>query len=149
MNDETSDNQPSMVQSDQSMKKEVKREEINNEANKKNDAVQVNDEAAIEDDAKIDAEIEDDVCKHCGEDPCVWLVSMENMRLYNESQHRSLPEEDKPPNNICRKKVYWQMFLSMNNGPIGRGVRVKLPKCVEEGARQMFPSPSFMGFKSM
>jgi hypothetical protein len=157
-NDETSDNQPSFIRSDQSMQLEVKREEINNEENKKNDTVEVNNEVTIEDDAKIDVEIDakidaeiedDDVCKYCGEGPCVWLLSMENMKLYDESEHRSLPEEDKPPNNIRRKKVYRQMFLSMNDGPIGCGVRVQLPKCVEEGARQMFPSPSFMGFKSM
>jgi hypothetical protein len=28
-------------------------------------------------------------------------------------------------------------------------VRMKLPECVENGARSMFPLPTFMGFKDM
>jgi hypothetical protein len=70
----------------------------------------------------------------------------EDMRLFNVSEHGHLPDKDSPPNNIRRKKVYRQMFLFINQGPSGAGVRIELPECVEDGTRLMFPSPSFMGF---
>ena len=92
-------------------------------------------------------ENEEKGCEHCDETPCVWLAQKEDMERFDESEHGHLPEQDMPPNNIRRKKVYRQMFLYINEGPSGKGVRIQLPKCVEIGARKMFPSPSFMGFK--
>jgi hypothetical protein len=86
-------------------------------------------------------------CYHCRQDPCVWLAQKETMRMFDENEHAQLPDEDRPPNNIRRKKVYRQMFLHINEGSAGVGVRIELPKCVENGTREMFPSPTFMGFK--
>jgi hypothetical protein len=86
-------------------------------------------------------------CYHCRDDPCVWLTQLDTMRMFDENEHAHLPAGDKPPNNIRRKKVYRQMFLHINQGTAGVGVRIVLPKCVEDGTRAMFPSPTFMGFK--
>jgi hypothetical protein len=70
------------------------------------------------------------------------------MRLFDVCENGHFPVEDLPPNNIRRKKVYQQMFFFINDGPAGKGVRHVLPKCVEDGARLMFPSPTFMGFRA-
>ena len=91
---------------------------------------------------------EDLSCQYCNEYPCVWEKKEGEMRLYDECEHGHFPVEDKPPNNIHCKKVYRQMFFFINEGPAGKGVRHVLPKCVEDGARLMFPSPTFMGFKA-
>ena len=88
-------------------------------------------------------------CRQCIESPCVWQQKKEDMVLFDESEHGHFQAEDCPPNNIRRKKVYRQMFLYINQGPAGKGVREKLPTCVENGARLMFPSPTFMGFRDM
>ena len=87
-------------------------------------------------------------CVHCGEDRCVWLANKERMVLIDETEHGYLPDDSKPPNNARRKKLYREMTLLLNKGPLGVGVRKKLPRCVENGARALFPSPSFMGFKN-
>ena len=125
--------EPLMIGSDYAIKKEIKREENNGKG-------EVTNKAEVESDV---------VCKHCREHAWVWLENKGILEGYDENEHGNLPDQDKPPNNIHRKKVYRQMLLSINQGPAGPGVRIELPKCVEEGARQMFPSPSFMGFKSM
>jgi hypothetical protein len=94
-------------------------------------------------------EEKDPVCQHCTEYPCVWAKKHEDMRIFDLNEHYHLPVDNCPPNNIRCKKVYWQMFLYLNQGPSGAGVRMQLPECIENGARLMFPSPSFMGFKDM
>jgi hypothetical protein len=86
-------------------------------------------------------------CRQCIESPCVWKKKEEDMRLFDVSEHGHFQAEDLPPNNIRRKIVYWQMFLYINQGPTGKGVREKLSTCVENGSRLMFPSPTFMGLK--
>jgi hypothetical protein len=67
---------------------------------------------------------------------------------FDDDEQSHLPEGAGPPNNICRKKVYRQMVLSMNKGGTGKGVCVALPKCIETEVRELFPSPTFMGFKA-
>ena len=91
----------------------------------------------------------DSICQHCTAYPCVWEEMEEDMRKFDSSKHEHLLVEGCPPNNIQRKKVYHQMFLYINQGPSGAGVRMKLPECVENGARRMFPLASFIGFKDM
>jgi hypothetical protein len=86
-------------------------------------------------------------CKECCEEPCVWIAQRDAMIDFDDDEHSHLPEGAGPPNNIRRKKVYRQMVLTMNEGGTGKGVRVALPKCVEDGVRELFPSPTFMGFK--
>jgi hypothetical protein len=87
-------------------------------------------------------------CDHCRQNPCVWEAQEETMPLFDKNKHAQLASEDLLPNNICHKKVYRQMFLHINEGTAGVGVRIKLPKCIEGGTRRvMFPSPTFVGFK--
>ena len=85
-------------------------------------------------------------CPHCCEDPCMWVANKDRMKLHDENEHAHLPVDDVPPHNIRRKMLYRQMFLIMNGGGSGAGVRVELPMCVTDGVRVMFPSPTFMGF---
>jgi len=106
------------------------------------------DSALVKQEEKERVAIGEVECMHCREAPCVWLEKKDLMSVIDQHEHRNLPDVDKPPNNTRRKKVYRQMTYIMNNGPMGKGVRKKLPKCVENGARALFPSPSFMGFKT-
>jgi hypothetical protein len=88
-------------------------------------------------------------CEYCSEYPCVWEAKKEDMRIFDMCENGYLPVEDYPPNNIRHKKLYREMFLHINQGPSGSGVRMQLPGCVEIGARLMFPLPTCMGFKDM
>ena len=95
---------------------------------------------------------EDDIpgtmlCEECLDDPCVWITKKEEMLNYNDNEHEHLPVSDWPPSNVRRKKIYRQMALYINSGPSGRGLWIELPKCVVDGCRECFPSPTFMGFK--
>ena len=87
------------------------------------------------------------LCELCFDDPCVWITKKEDMLNYDDDEHEHLPLKDWPPTNVRRKKIYRQMALYINSGPSGRGVRTELPKCVVDGCRECFPSPTFMGFK--
>jgi hypothetical protein len=87
------------------------------------------------------------LCELCLDDPCVWITKKEEMLAYDDNEHDHLPLSDFPPHNVRRKKIYRQMALYINSGPSGRGVRIELPKCVVDGCRECFPSPTFMGFK--
>jgi hypothetical protein len=87
-------------------------------------------------------------CEHCCEQPCVWWAKKEDMIFCDTSEHAHLPQEDLPPNNIRRKKMYRQMTLHIQEGHVQKGVRHALPECVEMGVRELFPSPTFMGFRS-
>jgi hypothetical protein len=90
----------------------------------------------------------EEVCEYCGEKPCVWVAKKHDMVFYDLNEHAHLPEEDLPPNNIRRKKLYRQMTLHIQEGHVRKGVRHELPTCVEIGTRELFPSPTFMGFRS-
>ena len=96
---------------------------------------------------ETDDESGTELCELCFDDPCVWIVKKEDMLNYDDDEHEHLPLGDWPPSNVRRKKIYRQMALYINSGPSGRGVRTKLPKCVVDGCRECFPSPTFMGFK--
>jgi hypothetical protein len=87
------------------------------------------------------------LCELCLDDPCVWIAKKEEMLDYDDNEHEHLPVDDYPPHNVRRKKIYRQMALYINSGPSGKGVRIELPKCVVDGCRECFPSPTFMGFK--
>jgi hypothetical protein len=66
------------------------------------------------------------------------------MLNYNDDKHGHLPTKDWPPNNVCFRKIYQQMTLFINEGPLGKGVPKELPKCVVCGCRESLPSPTFM-----
>jgi hypothetical protein len=86
-------------------------------------------------------------CKFYNDDPCMWLVKKEDMLSYESDKYGHLPTEDWPPNNVCRKTIYQQMTLFINERPLGKGVCKELPKCVVYGCRESLSSPMFMGFK--
>jgi hypothetical protein len=90
---------------------------------------------------------EPEECAECGEYPCVWLSKEHDMIFFDQVEHEHLPQEDMPPNNIRRKKLYRQMTLHIQAGQVQKGVRHELPECVARGTRELFPSPTFMGFK--
>jgi hypothetical protein len=94
-----------------------------------------------------DDESRSELCELCFDDPCVWITKKEDMLNYDDDEHEHLPLSAWPPSNVRRKKIYRQMALYINSGPSGRGVRTELPKCVVDGCRECFPSPTFMGFK--
>jgi hypothetical protein len=96
----------------------------------------------------VEEEEEKEECAHCCEEPCVWISKKDDMILFDECEHADLAQEDMPPNNIRRKKLYRQMTLHMQDGVMQKGIRHELPKCVEFGTRELFPSPTFMGFRS-
>ncbi len=68
--------------------------------------------------------------------PCVWLNNKENMTLFVMTQR-----EDETEPKHYRHAMYRQMALIINDGPSGRGNRLKLPFCVVAGIREMFPDP--------
>ena len=73
----------------------------------------------------------------CGDLPCVWEANVESMRLFAEARN----DEEATPNQQ-RHSLYRQMALIINDGPSGRGNRVKLPSCVVSGVRGLFPDPA-------
>jgi hypothetical protein len=80
--------------------------------------------------------------------PCVWLVKKEDMLTYDDDKHGHLPTKDWPPRNVSHKKIYYQMTLSINKGPFGKGVcKDLLPECVVSCCRKSLTPPTFMGFK--
>ena len=75
-------------------------------------------------------------CEECDGLPCVWLNNKENMTLFVMTQR-----EDETEPKHYRHAMYRQMALIINDGPSGRGNRLKLPFCVVAGIREMFPDP--------
>jgi hypothetical protein len=130
--------------------KTVKEEE--NGEDKENNQPLLQVEAPVEEEKMTAGESEPEEkweeCVECRESPCVWVGQRDVMILFDEMEHAHLPQEDLPPNNIRRKKVYRQMTLFIQEGQVQKGVRHVLPACVEEGTRLLFPSPTFMGFMS-
>ena len=89
------------------------------------------------------------MCSVCEEQPCLFLQHKESLVAYDEAEHDLLGDEgDAPTNNIRRKKLYRQLTLMLNGGPLGAGVRRELPSCCVSAIREMLPSETFMGFKA-
>ena len=59
------------------------------------------------------------------------------------STHREyydhLPIDAQSPNIIHRLRMYNEMVQYMNRCGIGEGVRARLPKCIEDGVRKIYP----------
>ena len=88
------------------------------------------------------------VCQECEEDPCLFVQNKISLVAFDEAEHADLATEDVPSNNVIRKKLYRQLTLMINGGPLGAGVRRELPKCCVSAVREMHPSDTFMGFKA-
>jgi hypothetical protein len=112
----------------------------------------------LEDDSKEEDEedetrltldgVYDDKCQVCENDPCLFIVNEDGLIDYGEAEHGHLAREDRPANNLRRKKLYRQLTLMINGGPMGAGVRKPLPDCCVDHIREMLPSESFMGYRS-
>jgi hypothetical protein len=113
----------------------------NNNNNNNNNAIVEAIVKAVEDDDDI-------LCPGCGEAPCLFVAHEGSLVAFDEVEHDSLAPEDVPTNNIRRKKLYRQLTLMLNGGPLGAGVRRPLPDCCVSAIREMMPSDTFMGFKS-
>jgi hypothetical protein len=83
------------------------------------------------------------VCVWCGEEPCEWTQVSTRIRAYYKKQVESGdPEEQAPPHNILRKRMYRK--VAMIRGFISRQ---KHPQCVQLGIHELSKSPdgNYMG----
>jgi hypothetical protein len=87
-------------------------------------------------------------CPDCGEEPCVFEKHEELLAAFDDAEHGCSGAEEVPSNNVRRKKLYRQLTLMLNGGPLGAGVRKPLPTCCVAAIRKMLPSETFMGFKT-
>jgi hypothetical protein len=71
------------------------------------------------------------------------------MLAWDALEHQDLQDEKKPTANIRRKKLYRQMAITINGGPMGKGIRIQHPKCVIDGIQMISPDPdgNYMGHK--
>jgi hypothetical protein len=76
------------------------------------------------------------LCIDCEEFPCLWDANQPAMVAFDEAEN----DDAKQPNQR-RHGIYRQMALIINDGPSGRGNRLKLPQCVVDGVRNLFPDP--------
>ena len=88
----------------------------------------------------------DYVCQNCGYHPCVWQTYKEDNEDYLSSLKGEISQGRQ--SSGVRKQVYRDITRIMH-GIMGSGVRRKLPKCVEDNVRRMFPSEDqkYMGYK--
>ena len=87
------------------------------------------------------------ICLECEEGPCLFVQSKLSLVAFDEAEHAGLATEDAPSNNAMRKKLYRQLALMINGGPLGAGVRRELPTCCFSADREMHPSDTFMSFE--
>ena len=82
------------------------------------------------------------VCTRCKESPCVFLQGESLVTESLDSFISAFPNEndDNIPANLIRKKAYcfYAYFLF---GHLGRKRRVRLPECVVDGVRALWPNP--------
>ena len=87
--------------------------------------------STVDDD--VDSE-EYEVCFHCGEKPCFWLNFKEEIL---SSTVKNM-DDCLVSNSLLRKKAY-QMFVYFKYGRLGKGNRVRIPECVLDGIRKVWP----------
>jgi hypothetical protein len=83
------------------------------------------------------------VCVWCGEEPCEWTQVSTQIRGYYKVQVESgNPEEQAPPHNILRKRMYRKVAMIC-----GFICRQKHPQCVQLGIHELAESPNrnYMG----
>jgi hypothetical protein len=87
-------------------------------------------------------------CVGCGEEPCVIFYHQDLLIAFDEAENAGLAVGDIPSNNVRRKKLYRQLTLVLNDGPLGAGVRRPFLDCCVAAIRYMLPSKTYMGFKA-
>ena len=83
-------------------------------------------------------------CDICGEKPCVWTSERDTVVAKDEMEHG---HTNAVANSTRRKMAFRHMFFVTNGGYGQKGVRKRLPECVEIGIRALFKDVQHMGFK--
>jgi hypothetical protein len=94
--------------------------------------------------ASVEGRSEHVCCDLCGENPCVWVAERAALIANNDNEHGHMFYL---VNKTRRKIAFRHMFWVVNGGPGQKGVRKRLPECVESGVGALFPDNNFMGFK--
>jgi hypothetical protein len=63
------------------------------------------------------------------------------MLTWDELEHGNLHVDDMLRANNRRKKHYRQMAITINGGPMGKGIRIQHPKCLVNDVHTIFPDP--------
>ena len=91
-------------------------------------------------------------CGDCQEGPCVFTQGeMRVIKCVDQWEEVTRLEEEltgAPSPNICRKKAY-RFFAHFLHGHLGKGCRVRLPRCVLAGVRSYWPERTgvYMGHR--
>jgi hypothetical protein len=87
------------------------------------------------------------ICTVCGCDPCEFQ-QMEMEILVQDRNHNEDVGLDAGERNSKRRKRAYKYATKHKFGVLGRGVRKKLPSCIEDGVRSLFPpvDGKVMGF---
>lgn len=96
---------------------------------------------------QITAHNEDVACRQCGGTPCYWIQHAPSVVSKTAVSYPALglcSDE----NNEARKQAY-KAFTYERYGILGKGKRIRLPHCVMEGVRRIWPDAvgTYMGFK--
>ena len=87
-------------------------------------------------------------CRHCEGEPCVWIQNRRSMKEY-DCDHVSDVGVKNFPNDGGKSRRFplYRMMSRIYHGPINS--RESLPKCVEEGIKNIIPSPdgSYVRFR--
>lgn len=104
---------------------------------------------------EVNDDNETEVCEDCGSAPCEWrewgrdVLSIADKRFTWSSDGTILVDEGgtETPCSIVRKNFY-QLFTYLKYGHLGRGVRIPIPRCVEQEIRRRYPEPdgNYLGF---
>ena len=91
------------------------------------------------------------LCNFCENEPCLWELHSQCVLTEVESakEEYAAVNGKQCPNNVCRKNCYRQFSL-MVNGTLGKGNRVRLPRCIEDNVRLHYPNEigkNYLGFK--
>ena len=92
-------------------------------------------------------------CLHCLYDPCVWIANQEHII---QECHRWCIIQTAYPSNNQKRKFCYRMICRLMHGYLGRNIRMVLPRCITDGARDVFPNETteegellrgYMGFR--
>mmetsp|Transcript_16408 Transcript_16408/g.32581 ORF Transcript_16408/g.32581 Transcript_16408/m.32581 type:complete len:139 (-) Transcript_16408:164-580(-) len=108
-------------------------------------------------DDESDDEVEGVSCRTCGMTPCKWVqhrseisrrVLAEYGDVLNWDEFKSNRDYVVLVHRACCKHAYRAMTFILQ-GTLGRGIRRKLPRCIEVGIHSVWecPDKNYMGFK--